>query len=359
MAVNISQRTAQIRTAVHGKDVRENLAGGLEDIVAAENQFETDMFNQETTYQKTLEQRQKDFENAQRQEQADYETKINGEFDAYKTAITKQENDFETAQKQEQADFETAQKQEQSNYESKLNSEFNDYKSDINKRQEDFEASQKQEQSDYEVKVNSEWSDYKKVMDADEAERKVNETARQNNEAARISNENIRIENENVRKQNEIIRQDNEADRKNNEVARETAFAGMQHVDANLEISTARGTFENLNARLNNSEGETLANKELITIQHDLNCYPNVRCICGYYGAGMAVIGDDSPAGADSYLVNIKIGYPDTSKVKIYVPSNYLIKSPLVQKLDTNKYLIASNNSTETKSILITIQEVA
>lgn len=348
MAVNISQRTAQIRTAVHGKDVRENIAGGLEDIAAAENQFEANMKALETTYQNTLEKRQADYETAIIKQQNDYETKINGEFD-----------DFETAQKQEQTDFEASQMREQNNYETKINGEFDTYKTDMDKRQTDFETAQKQEQSDYEYKVNKEWSDYKVIMDNDESVRNQNENTRQSNEQAREDNEDIRQSNEITRKQNEIVRQNNETTRIENETVRETAFAGMQHVDANLELSTARGTFSTLEERLNNSEGETLENKELVTIPHGLNCYPNVRCICGYYGAGVGGAGSNAAGGTESYLISAKICYLDTNNVKIYVPEHYLVKSPVLQKINDTKYILSSDDVTEIKSMLINIQEVA
>lgn len=359
MAVNISQRTAQIRTAVHGKDVRENLAGGLEDIAAAENQFETNMMNLEATYQGTLEKRQADYEAAITKQQNDYESKINNDFAEYKADITKQENDFEVAITKQQNDYETkingefddykvAITKQQNDYESKINGEFEAYKDDINKQQ-----------SDYETKVNKEWSDYKAIMDADEVIRKQNEDTRQANEQTRETNETARQSNETTRQQNEIVRQNNETTRIENETARETAFAGMQHVDANLELSTARGTFSTLEERLNNSEGETLENKELITIPHGLNCYPDVRCICGYYGAGVGGAGSNAAGGTESYLIRVKICYLDTNNIKIYVPKHYLVKSPVLQRISDTKYILSSDDVTETKSMLINIQEVA
>lgn len=366
MAVDVSNRTNQIRHAVYGKDVRENIAGGIEDIAAEVNKFEGNMDNEFGDYKNEL-----------NQKLVNYENEINGDFDNYRKEINQKQLDFEDHMNQRQDDYEVEMNQKQLNYEEKINGEFNDYKEEMNQNQAAFEGHMNQKQDDFEVemnqnqaafesKVNGEWSDYKKIMDADESIRKNNEQTRQSNEQTRKNNENTRKDNENIRQdnevlrqQNEIIRQDNEADRKSNEIARETAFAGMQHVDANLELSTARGTFNNLNDRLNNSEGETLANKELVTIKHDLNCYPNVRCICGYYGAGMGLMGDGPAGGTESYLINTRICYPDTSNIKIYVPAHYSIKSPVIQELDTNKYLIASENSTETKSILINLMEVA
>ncbi|OAA94078.1 hypothetical protein [Clostridium coskatii] len=273
--------------------------------------------------------------------------------------IADEVNKYEDAQNQEQTDFENAQKREQSNYETKIDVEFDNYKSDLIKQENDFEDAQEKEQSDYEAKMDDKWSGYKKTMDSDEVIREQNEDARQSSEQKREADETTRQSNETTRKQNEIVRQDNEATRIQNETAREIAFAGMQHVDANLELSAARGTFDNLNDRLNYSEGETLVNKELITIPHNTNSYPNVRCICTSYGAGVGGAGEGPAGGTESYLVNAKIGYPDTNNVKIYVPANYLIRSPVLQQINNRKYILASSDKTETKSMLINLMEVA
>lgn len=264
MAVDVSKRTAQIRTAVYGKDVRENIAGGIEDIAGDVNQFEN---------------------------------------------ITIQ-------------------------------------------RQNDFEDKITDQQNGYESKVTNEWSDYKEVMDADEATRKSNEQSRINNEDGRITSED-------TRKQSEITRQNNETERTDNEQARETAFAGMEHVDANLELSTARGTFSTLNDRLDNSDGENLGTEELISINHNFDFYPNVRCICTNYGAGVGEAGNAPAGGTESYMVNARVCYLDTNSIKIYVPKHYTVRSPIVEKIDDKKYLIASNDAAETKSILINLTEVA
>ncbi|WP_368488429.1 hypothetical protein [Clostridium sp. BJN0013] len=54
MAVDISQRTNQIRHAVYGKDVRENLAGGIEDIANDVNNFEGNINNQWSVYKQNM-----------------------------------------------------------------------------------------------------------------------------------------------------------------------------------------------------------------------------------------------------------------------------------------------------------------
>lgn len=253
MAVDVSKRTAQIRTAVYGKDVRENIAGGIEDIAGEVNQFE----------------------------------------------------DVTT-----------------------------------------------QRQNDYESNVNKQWSDYKEIMDSDEAIRKADEEIRKSNEDGRITSED-------TRKQAEITRKNNETERIDNEQARKTAFDGMEHVDANLELSTARGTFSTLDDRLGNAEGENLGTEELVSINHNFDSYPNVRCICTNYGAGVGEAGNVPAGGTESYMVNARVCYLDTNSIKIYVPKHYAVRSPVIEKIDDKKYIIASNDTAETKSILINLTEVA
>ncbi|WP_338433463.1 hypothetical protein [Clostridium tyrobutyricum] len=203
------------------------------------------------------------------------------------------------------------------------------------------------------VEINTtQWADYKHTMDSAEAIRKANEEIRKSNEDGRITSED-------TREQAEITRQNNETKRIDNEQARETAFDGMEHVDANLELSTARGTFSTLSDRLDNSEGENLGTEELISISHNFDSYPNVRCICTNYGAGVGEAGNVPAGGTESYMVNARVCYLDTNSIKIYVPKHYTVRSPIVEKIDDKKYIIASNDAAETKSILINLTEVA
>jgi hypothetical protein len=68
VAVDVSQRTAQIRTAVHGKDVRENIAGGIEDIAGDVNQFETNTDNRQDTVEQDFSNMKKQFSDMQQSE---------------------------------------------------------------------------------------------------------------------------------------------------------------------------------------------------------------------------------------------------------------------------------------------------
>ncbi len=80
MAIDVSKRTAQIRTAIYGKDVRENIAGGIEDIAGEVNQFEEDSTNQQTEFQKGITKRQND-----------YESNVNNQWNNYKEVMDQDE----------------------------------------------------------------------------------------------------------------------------------------------------------------------------------------------------------------------------------------------------------------------------
>ena len=89
-----------------------------------------------------------------------------------------------------------------------------------------------------------------------EALRSSNEDIRESQEENRKSAETSRISNEKIRQNNEVVRVESENARVEAELARKTAFDQMQHVDANLEIATARGAYNNLNERLSNNESQ-------------------------------------------------------------------------------------------------------
>lgn len=95
MAVDVSQRTTQIRTAVYGKDVRENIAGGIEDIAKDVNAFEG-----------SIDKNQDDFKNAITKQQNDYEDKITNRQNDYEADLSKKESDFEISMENKQQTYE-------------------------------------------------------------------------------------------------------------------------------------------------------------------------------------------------------------------------------------------------------------
>ena len=81
MAVDVSQRTNQIRHAVYGKDVRENIAGGIEDIAGEVNGYEDKITKQQNDYETNLSKKENDFETSMENKRKAYEENITGRQD--------------------------------------------------------------------------------------------------------------------------------------------------------------------------------------------------------------------------------------------------------------------------------------
>jgi hypothetical protein len=101
---------------------------------------------------------------------------------------------------------------------------------------------------------------------------------------------------------------------------------------------------------------EMYCNKELLSINHGLNGYPIVKMTYTEYGAGVGGAGD-FPAGADSdcNLMQNKAIYTDNNNMTIFVPQNYYIALPSINKINNYKYVVTFTNST--RSILIELIE--
>jgi hypothetical protein len=101
---------------------------------------------------------------------------------------------------------------------------------------------------------------------------------------------------------------------------------------------------------------EMYCNKELLSINHGLDGYPVVKMTYTEYGAGIGGAGN-FPAGADSdcNLMRNKTIYTDNNNLTLYVPQNYYIASPSINKLNDYKYVVTFLNST--RSILIELIE--
>jgi len=101
---------------------------------------------------------------------------------------------------------------------------------------------------------------------------------------------------------------------------------------------------------------ETYCNKELLSINHGLNGYPVVKLTYTEFGAGVGGAGN-FPAGADSdcNLMQNKAIYTDNNNVTIFVPLNYYIASPTINKINDYKYIVTFLNST--RSVLIELIE--
>lgn len=159
-------------------------------------------------------------------------------------------------------------------------------------------------------------------------------------ENARVTAETARANAETTRQANETSRQTVEASRVTAETARETAFAGMQHVDANAELSAARqgksSLLENLQAK--DSQLADIANNLKSPFTH----------LDGFLG----INGGSSGTGAGSSQLSIRNvrGTPSWVEVEttkgIYTWANFDTQHNLAQQYNQKLYITLGNNNT-------------
>lgn len=101
---------------------------------------------------------------------------------------------------------------------------------------------------------------------------------------------------------------------------------------------------------------EMYCNKELLSINHGLDGYPVAKMTYTEFGTGVGGAGD-FPSGADSdcNLMQNKAIYTDNNNMTIFVPQNYYIALPSINKINDYKYVVTFTNST--RSILIELIE--
>jgi hypothetical protein len=78
---NIRDKTALIRNATHGKDVREALASGIEAISDQEDSYESNLTNRQNTFESTITENQNIFQSSITNQQNTYEENITGRQD--------------------------------------------------------------------------------------------------------------------------------------------------------------------------------------------------------------------------------------------------------------------------------------
>ncbi|WP_058953152.1 phage tail protein [Clostridium tyrobutyricum] len=127
-------------------------------------------------------------------------------------------------------------------------------------------------------------------------------------------------------------------------------------IDPTVILATQKD-IKNLQEQIDNLSSDTVSDKEIITINHGLNCYPIVRLISTNYGAGIGQAGETPAGGTESYLMESKICYLDKDNIKIYVPKKYSKDNASVEKLNDKQYILTFDN--EVESILIDLLEVA
>lgn len=96
---------------------------------------------------------------------------------------------------------------------------------------------------------------------------------------------------------------------------------------------------------------EIFPNNEVITINHNLKCYPSVRAIVSNYGLGLGGLGITPIGGTESYSVECKTCFLDSNNIKIYVPKKYFLKNPTLKSISETQYILTFSDSA--MSILI------
>lgn len=131
-----------------------------------------------------------------------------------------------------------------------------------------------------------------------------------------------------------------------------TIIANAEQIKQDLQNFDTNNIVSNTNIMLD----EMYCTQELLTLNHNLNGYPIIKLTYTEYGAGIGGAGN-FPAGADSdcNLMQSKAVYTDRNNLKVYVPQNYYIANPSLNKIDNYKYVVTFTNST--RSILIELIE--
>lgn len=101
---------------------------------------------------------------------------------------------------------------------------------------------------------------------------------------------------------------------------------------------------------------ETFPTKLITSISHGLKCYPKVNLMGTIYGVGVQGCGEGPCGGGDSYSIISKTVYKDKNNIEIYVPENYYLINPSLEKVDDTQYILTFKDSF--KSIIINLKEV-
>lgn len=146
-------------------------------------------------------------------------------------------------------------------------------------------------------------------------------------------------------------------DKANVNTLNDTLITTIANADAKLQEFENYDT-TNLVPLSNIMLNEMYCNKELLSINHNLNGYPIVQLVYTEYGAGVGGAGNFPAGGTDSEcnLMQNKTVYTDNNNFTIYVPQNYYIENSVINKINDYKYIVTFTNST--RSILIQIKEV-
>lgn len=98
--------------------------------------------------------------------------------------------------------------------------------------------------------------------------------------------------------------------------------------------------------KTNELYNETFPKNDLITIKHNLNCYPLVQFITTSDGYGKGRYGETIYGGSFACnLGNYETVYIDRNKLKIIVSDNYNLPDPILNKVNDYEYSITSDTT--------------
>ena len=88
---------------------------------------------------------------------------------------------------------------------------------------------------------------------------------------------------------------------------------------------------------------ETVPDYELVTLTHNLNCYPKVLVLLYQYGAGLGGAGETPAGGTNAITVNNRVKYTE-SQITIYVSKSVALpdKAKTVNKVSDHEYTITN-----------------
>lgn len=109
--------------------------------------------------------------------------------------------------------------------------------------------------------------------------------------------------------------------------------------------SISTGEEEIISKYIRDIMDEVVPDTALISLPHGLACYPDVRIISGKNGLGVSGLGEASLGGNDVNSLVCKVGYDDRNNITLYVPKNYVIPNPQIEKIDDNQYMLTFTDS--------------
>ncbi|SER96433.1 hypothetical protein SAMN04488559_11362 [Isobaculum melis] len=120
----------------------------------------------------------------------------------------------------------------------------------------------------------------------------------------------------------------------------QTWFENLQDM---LDENTASNLQNQLN-QLNADQHEMKATEALLTVEHNLNEFPQVSALAWQYGIGTVPLSTQpsniSFDGTDVFSIAVEARHYNRHKLTVLVPKNYCMENPTIVRTAPNKYLL-------------------